>query len=250
MARIHIKTPQEIELIRQSGWIAAQTLQMLKAHVVPETTTIELDRLVEQFIRKHQGIPSFKGYQGYQHSLCCAINEQVVHGIPNTTKLKPGDIITLDVGVYKNGYHGDSAITVAVGAVSAEARQLMKITEEALYLGIKHAVAGARLGDIGYAIQSLAHQYRYGVVREYTGHGVGRELHEAPHVLHYGKANSGLRLKVGMVFTIEPMLTMGSHEIKLKKDGWTAVTADKSLCAQYEHTIAITPNGADILTLP
>jgi len=250
MARIHIKTPQEIELIRQSGRIAAQTLQMLKAHVVPETTTIELDRLVEQFIRKHQGIPSFKGYQGYQHSLCCAINEQVVHGIPNTTKLKPGDIITLDVGVYKNGYHGDSAITVAVGAVSAEARQLMKITEEALYLGIKHAVAGARLGDIGYAIQSLAHQYRYGVVREYTGHGVGRELHEAPHVLHYGKANSGLRLKVGMVFTIEPMLTMGSHEIKLKKDGWTAVTADKSLCAQYEHTIAITPNGADILTLP
>ena len=152
--------------------------------------------------------------------------------------------------MYKNESHGDSAITVAVGSVSVEAQQLMNITKEALYLGIKHAVSGSRLGDIGYAIQSLADQYGYGVVREYTGHGVGRELHEAPSVLHYGKAHSGLRLKVGMVFTIEPMLTMGSHEIKMRKDGWTAVTVDKSLCAQYEHTIAITHNGADILTLP
>jgi len=250
MARIRLKTPQEIELIRESGCIAAQTLQMLKGKVVPGISTLELDRMAEQFIRKHKGVPSFKGYQGYQHSLCCAVNEQVVHGIPSTKKLKQGDIITLDVGVYKNGYHGDSAITVAVENVCAKAQQLMKITKEALYLGIKHAVVGSRLGDIGYVIQSLANKYRYGVVREYTGHGVGRELHEAPHVLHYGKANSGLRLKVGMVFTIEPMLTAGSHEIKIKKDGWTAVTMDKSLCAQYEHTIAITNNGADILTLP
>lgn len=250
MGRIHLKTPQEIEIIRASGRIAAQTLQMLKNHVAPGISTIELDRLAEQFIRKHKGTPSFKGYQGYQHSLCCAVNDQVVHGIPNTAKLKPGDIITLDVGVYKNGYHGDSAITVGVGEVNAAARQLMKITEEALYLGIKHAKAGARLGDIGYAIETLASQYQYGVVRQYTGHGVGRELHEAPHVMHYGKANTGLRLKVGMVFTIEPMITMGSHEIQVKKDGWTAVTVDKSLCAQYEHTLAITPNGTDILTLP
>ncbi len=250
MARIRIKTPREIELIRESGRIVAQTLQMLKEHAVPGISTLDLDRMAEQFIRKQKGIPSFKGYQGYQHSLCCAVNEQVVHGIPSIKKLKPGDIITLDVGVYKNGYHGDSAITVAVGNVSLEAQQLMKVTEEALYLGIRHAVIGARLGDIGYVIQSLADKYGYGVVREYTGHGVGRELHEAPHVLHYGKANSGLRLKAGMVFTIEPMLTAGSREIKIKKDGWTAVTADKSLCAQYEHTIAITNNGADILTLP
>lgn len=250
MARIRLKTPQEIEKIRESGRIAAQTLQLLKDHVGVGISTLELDRMAEQFIRKHNAIPSFKGYQGYQHSLCCAVNEQVVHGIPSPKKLKQGDIITLDVGAYKNGYHGDSAITVAVGNVSVEALQLMNVTEEALYVGIQHAVSGARLGDIGYAIQSLADKYGYGVVQEYTGHGVGRELHEAPHVLHYGKAHSGLRLKVGMVFTIEPMLTMGSREITIKKDGWTAVTVDKSLCAQYEHTIAITHNGADILTLP
>jgi methionyl aminopeptidase len=199
---------------------------------------------------KHGGIPSFKGYQGYQHALCCAVNEQVVHGIPSAKKLKAGDIITLDVGVYKNNYHGDSAITVAVGEISAAAQQLMRVTEEALYLGIKHAVDGARLGDIGCAIQTLAEQYGYGIVREYTGHGVGRDLHEAPHVLHYGKANTGLRLKTGMVFTIEPMITAGSSAIRLKPDGWTAVTVDNSLCAQYEHTIVITNNGADILTLP
>lgn len=250
MARIRLKTAEEIELIRTSGRIAAQTLQMLKTHVVPGISTIELDRLAEQFIEKQHAEPSFKGYQGYQHSLCCAVNEQVVHGIPSAKKLKAGDIITLDVGAYKSGYHGDSAITVAVGEINQKAQKLMDVTKEALYLGIQHAAAGARLGDIGYAIQSLAEKHKYGVVREYTGHGVGRELHEAPHVLHYGKANSGLRLKAGMVFTIEPMLTAGSHEIRVKKDGWTAVTVDKSLCAQYEHTIVITKNGADILTLP
>jgi methionyl aminopeptidase len=250
MAKIHLKTPQEIEVIRESGRIAAQTLQMLQAYVAPGITTIELDRLSEQFIRKQKGIPSFKGYHGYQHSLCCAVNEQVVHGIPNTRKLKEGDIITLDVGVYKNGYHGDSAITVPVGAISPQAQQLLTVTREALYLGIKQSIVGSRLGDIGYVIQSLAEQYGYGIVREYTGHGVGRELHEAPHVMHYGKANTGLRLKSGMVFTIEPMITAGSHEIRLKQDGWTAITADQSLCAQFEHTLAITNNGPDILTLP
>jgi methionyl aminopeptidase len=250
MARVRLKTPKEIELIRESGRLAAQTLLMLQQHVAPGISTLELDRLAEQFIRKVHAAPSFKGYQSYQHSLCCAVNDQVVHGIPNTRKLKSGDIITLDVGVYKNGYHGDSAITVAIGDVSAEAQQLMNVTREALYLGIQHALAGSRLGDIGHAIETLATQYGYGVVREYTGHGVGRELHEAPHVMHYGKANKGLRLKPGMVFTIEPMITAGSHEIRVKKDGWTAVTVDKSLCAQYEHTIAITKNGADILTLP
>jgi methionyl aminopeptidase len=250
MAKIHLKTPQEIEVIRASGRIAAQTLQMLQTHVAPGITTIELDRLSEQFIRKQKGIPSFKGYHGYQHSLCCAVNEQVVHGIPNTRKLKEGDIITLDVGVYKNGYHGDSAITVPVGTISPAAQQLLTVTQEALYLGIKQSIVGSRLGDIGYVIQSLAEKYGYGIVREYTGHGVGRELHEAPHVMHYGKADTGLRLKIGMVFTIEPMITAGSHEIRLKQDGWTAITADQSLCAQFEHTIAITNNGPDILTLP
>ena len=250
MAKIHLKTPQEIEVIRASGRIAAQTLQMLHAHVAPGITTIELDRLSEQFIRKQKGIPSFKGYHGYQHSLCCAVNEHVVHGIPNTRKLKEGDIITLDVGVYKNGYHGDSAITVPVGVISPAAQQLLTVTQEALYLGIKQSIVGSRLGDIGYVIQSLAEKYGYGIVREYTGHGVGRELHEAPHVMHYGKADTGLRLKIGMVFTIEPMITAGSHEIHLKQDGWTAITADQSLCAQFEHTIAITNNGPDILTLP
>lgn len=249
MARVRLKTAAEIELIRHSGRLVAQTLDMLKSHVKPGISTIELDRLAEQFILRHQAIPSFKGYQGYRHSLCCAVNDQVVHGIPSSRQLKPGDIITLDVGVYKNGYHGDAAITVPVGEVSPEARQLMQVTEEALYQGIRQSVDGARLGDIGYTIQTLAEQYHYGVVREYTGHGVGRELHEAPQVLHYGKADTGLRLKPGMVFTIEPMITAGSHEVRLKKDGWTAVTVDQSLCAQYEHTIAITKNGADILTL-
>jgi methionyl aminopeptidase len=250
MARIHLKTPKEIELIRESGRIAAQTLQMLEKAIVPGVTTRELDKMTEEFIRKHKATPSFKGYHGFPSSVCCSVNDQVVHGVPNAKKLKERDIITLDVGVYKNGYHGDSAITVAVGNISTEAQQLMKVTKEALYLGIQQAHVGARLGDIGYAIQSLAQRYGYGVVQEYTGHGVGRELHEAPHVLHYGKANTGLRLKAGMVFTIEPMLTAGSREIKVKKDGWTAVTKDKSLCAQFEHTIVITAQGPEILTMP
>ncbi len=250
MARVRLKSPQEIEWIRENGRIAAQTLLMLEKAIVPGITTLQLDNMAERFIRKHQALPSFKGYNGFPNSVCCSVNEQVVHGIPNTKKLKKGDIITLDVGVYKNNYHGDSAITVAVGAISTDAQQLMKVTREALYLGIQHAQVGARLGDIGHAIQSLALKYGYGVIREYTGHGVGRELHEAPHVLHYGKANIGLRLKAGMVFTIEPMLTAGSHEIKVKKDGWTAVTADKSLCAQFEHTLVITKQGPDILTMP
>jgi methionyl aminopeptidase len=249
MARIHLKTPQEIEWIRESGKIAAQTLQLLERAITPGISTLELDRMAETFILDHGGIPSFKGYHGFPNSVCCSVNEEVVHGIPSSKKLKEGDVITLDVGVYKNNYHGDSAITVAVGNVSDEARQLMKVTQEALSLGIQQAQPGARLGDIGHAIQTLAKQYRYGVVREYTGHGIGKELHEAPHVLHYGKANSGLRLKAGMVFTIEPMLTAGSQEIRVKKDGWTAVTKDKSLCAQFEHTIVLTPEGTQILTL-
>ncbi len=250
MARVRIKTGKEIEYIRQSGRIVAQTLHLLEQAIKPGITTRELDKMAEQFIRKHGGVPSFKGYNGFPSSVCCSVNEQVVHGIPNAKKLKSGDIITLDVGVYKNGYHGDSAITVAVGNISSEARQLMDITYQALYLGIERAHAGGRLGDIGYAIQTLADQYHYGIVHEYTGHGVGRELHEAPHVMHYGKLNTGLRLKPGMVFTIEPMLTAGSRKIKVCKDGWTAVTVDKSLCAQFEHTLVITENGPDILTLP
>ena len=250
MGRTHIKTSDEIEYIRESGRIAAQTLLLLEKAIAPGISTLELDKMGEAFIRKNGGKPSFKGYHGFPSSVCCSINEQVVHGIPNSRPLKEGDIITLDVGVYKNSYHGDTAITVAVGNISAEARQLMKITKEALYLGIQHAQAGARLGDIGYAIQTLAEQYGYGIVQEYTGHGVGRELHEDPHVMHYGKADTGLRLKPGMVFTIEPMITMGSREVQVKKDGWTAITKDKSWCAQFEHTIAITPNGPDILTMP
>ncbi len=250
MARIHLKSSQEIEIIRANGRIVAQTLLMLEKAVIPGITTLALDRMAEQFIRDHQAVPSFKGYHGFPNSVCCSVNEQVVHGIPNAKKLQEGDIITLDVGVYKDGYHGDSAITIAVGNISTEADQLMKVTQKALYLGIQQAQPGARLGDIGHTIESLAKKYGYGVVREYTGHGVGRELHEAPHVLHYGKANTGVRLKVGMVFTIEPMITMGSHEITIKRDGWTAITKDKSLCAQFEHTITITPNGPDILTLP
>ncbi|MBD3308240.1 type I methionyl aminopeptidase [candidate division KSB3 bacterium] len=250
MARIHLKTPQEIDLIRQSGRLAAQTLHMLHQATLPGISTLELDHMAEQFIRAKHAIPSFKGYHGFPHSVCCSVNEQVVHGIPNAAKLQEGDIITLDVGVYKNGYHGDSAITIGVGQISTEAEHLMKITHDALYLGIQQAQIGARLGDIGYTIQTLAEQHHYGVIREYTGHGIGRELHEPPHVLHYGKANTGLRLKAGMVFTIEPMITQGSHEISIKPDGWTAVTIDKSLCAQFEHTIAITEQGPDILTTP
>ncbi|PID59040.1 type I methionyl aminopeptidase [candidate division KSB3 bacterium] len=250
MARIHLKTPQEIELIRESSRITAQTLKFLEGECLPGISTLELDRMAETFIRDHGGTPSFKGYHGFPNSVCCSVNEEVVHGIPSSRRLKNGDVITLDTGVYKNNYHGDAAITVAVGEVSRQARQLIEITREALYLGIDQAKPGARLGDIGFAIQTLARQYHYGVVREYTGHGIGRDLHEAPHVLHYGKANSGLRLKAGMVFTIEPMLTAGSHEIRVKKDGWTAITKDRSLCAQFEHTLALTTDGAQILTLP
>ena len=187
MARIHLKSSEEIEVMRENGRLVAQTLLLLEKMIIPGISTLKLDRMAEEFIRDHQAVPSFKGYHGFPSSVCCSVNEQVVHGIPNAKKLQEGDIITLDVGVYKNGYHGDSAITVAVGDISTEAQQLMKVTKEALYLGIQHAQLGARLGDIGYAIESLAKKHGYGVVREYTGHGIGRELHEAPHVLHYGK---------------------------------------------------------------
>ena len=248
MGRTHIKTSDEIEYIRESGRIAAQTLLLLEKAIAPGISTLELDKMGEAFIRKNGGKPSFKGYHGFPSSVCCSVNEQVVHGIPNSRPLKEGDIITLDVGVYKNSYHGDTAITVAVGNISAEARQLMKITKEALYLGIQHAQAGSRLGDIGYAIQTLAEQYGYGIVQEYTGHGVGRELHEDPHVMHYGKADTGLRLKPGMVFTIEPMINQDKRDIKAMADGWTVVTKDRSLSAQWEHTVLVTETGYEILT--
>ena len=236
---IDYKTEEEIEIQRESSLLVGKTLAEVAKLIQPGVTTLELDKVAEEYIRDHQALPGFKGYNGFPNSLCTSVNEQVVHGIPNSKPLKNGDIVSVDCGVFKNGFYGDSAYTFAVGEVSAEIQQLLDVTKQSLLLGLEQAVVGNRVGDIGFAIQKYCESFGYGVVRELVGHGVGRSLHEAPEVPNYGRRNSGLKLKEGLVLAIEPMINLGVKEVKQLNDGWTIVTADGKPSAHFEHDVAI-----------
>ncbi len=246
---IILKTPEEIEVMAQASKLVAETLEALKKEVRPGVTTEQLDRFAEEFIVARGGRPAFKGYRNYPKTLCASVNEQVVHGIPSKRPLKEGDIVGLDLGAIVGGFYGDAAMTLAVGTVSPEAARLIKVTEEALYLGIEQAVVGNRLSDISHAIQRHVEAAGYSVVTDFVGHGIGRQLHEEPQVPNYGKPGQGPRLQYGMVLAIEPMVNMGGSAVQILEDQWTAVTKDGSLSAHFEHTIAVQPSGpARILT--
>lgn len=238
---IVFKTPDEIDIMARASKVVAETLEVLKKEVRPGVTTDDLDRVAEKEIRARGGIPAFKGYRNYPKTLCASVNEQVVHGIPSKRKLKEGDIIGLDLGAIVGGFYGDAAVTVSVGTINREAAQLIRVTEEALKLGIEQAVVGHRLTDISHAIQCHVEAAGYSVVTEFVGHGIGRQLHEEPQVPNYGKPGQGPRLQPGMVLAIEPMVNMGESAIRILDDQWTAVTKDGSLSAHFEHTIAIRP---------
>lgn len=245
---IYLKTEEEIELIRLSSLLVGKTLAQVAPLVKPGVTTLELDRIAEEFIRDNGGVPSFKNYNGFPNTLCASLNEAVVHGIPNNKPLKNGDIISLDCGVFMNGFHGDVAYTFEVGEVNDEIKQLLKTTKESLELGIAAAVAGNRIGDIGYAIQTHAESRGYGVVRELVGHGLGRDLHEAPEVPNYGKRGSGMILKEGLVIAIEPMINLKSKGVRQDKDGWTIITSDNKPSAHFEHDVVVRKGKAEVLS--
>jgi methionyl aminopeptidase len=247
---IHIRTPQEIEIMRQSNRLVAQVLQRLRQAIKPGCTTKELDQMAERLIRAAGATPAVKGYRGYPAALCVSINEEVVHGIPGPRRLREGEIVSLDVGALLNGYYGDAAITCPVGEVSEEAARLLEVTQQALFQGIEQAKDGKRLLDISSAVQSWVESHGFSVVRDFVGHGIGRNLHEDPQVPNFGTPHQGPRLRPGMVLAIEPMVNVGSWEVQVLSDGWTVATADKSLSAHFEHTIAVTDKEADILSLP
>jgi methionyl aminopeptidase len=239
---------EAFEGMHKAGRLAAETLDMLVPHMVPGVTTAEINRLVHDFIVERGGVPATLGYRGYAHSTCVSINHVVCHGIPSDKRLKDGDIVNIDVTPLLDGWHGDSSRMFLVGDVSIKAKRLVDVTYECLMLGIEKAQPGARLGDIGAAIQQHAESHRYGVVREFCGHGLGRLFHDAPEVVHAGRAGTGPELRPGMFMTIEPMINLGRPQVKLLSDGWTAVTRDKSLSAQFEHSIGITETGNEIFT--
>ena len=245
---ITIKSEREIALLKQAGNIVYKTHQYLKPFIKEGITTKELDQLAEDFIRKNEATPSFKGYNGFPGSICTSINEEVVHGIPDSRKLKNGDIISIDIGACYKGYHGDSAWTYTVGNVDEEKKYLMKHTEEALYQGLSAIKPGNRIGDIGHKVEMYAHEHKLGVVLELCGHGVGTKLHESPDVPNYGVAGSGPKLKEGMVIAVEPMLNIGSPDIYMLENDWTIVTEDSRPSAHYEHTVVVTKDGYQILT--
>ncbi len=245
---IYLKTDEEIELLRQSNLLVGQTLGELAKWVAPGITTLQLDKIAEEFIRDHQAIPGFLGYAGYPNTLCVSVNEQIVHGIPSNYALKEGDVVSIDCGVVKNGFNGDSAYTFEVGEVAPEVKMLLKTTKESLYIGIEQAVEGKRIGDISNAIQTYCEHRNYSVVRELCGHGVGKHLHEDPEVPNYGRRGCGPLLKNGMVIAIEPMINLGSRNIVVERDGWTTRTKDRKPSAHFEHTIAVRENGPDVLS--
>lgn len=242
------KTEREIEIMREAGKIVALTHQALKEHIQPGISTLELDEIAEKVIRSHGATPSFKGYNGFTGSICASVNEELVHGIPGKRVLKDGDVISIDIGAYFNGYHGDSAWTYAVGVISKKDQELLDVTETSLFKGLEFAKPGNRLSDISHAIQSYVEPLGYSVVREYVGHGVGQDLHEDPQIPHYGPPGKGPRLKPGMVLAIEPMINAGTRYVRTLSDNWTVVTVDRKNCAHFEHTIAITDSGFEILT--
>jgi len=246
---IIIKNNKEIDLMRLSGKIVAETLLLVEEKVRPGITTAELDRIAEEFITKHGAKPSFKGLYGFPASLCISVNEQVVHGIPGGYVLKDGDIISVDCGAFLNGFHGDAARTFAVGNVTEEATKLIKVTEESFFKGIEYAKIGNRLTDISHEIQNYIEASGFSVVRDFVGHGIGRVVHEDPEVPNFGKPGRGPKLASGMALAIEPMVNVGSYKVKTLNDDWTVVTSDGSLSAHYENTIVILPDGPEILTL-
>jgi methionyl aminopeptidase len=245
---IILKSPEEIERMKVPCRIVAEILELLKERVKPGVTTLALDDFAEAEARKHGAEPAFKGYGGYPFSLCCSVNEQVVHGMPGNRALMPGDILSLDFGVIRDGFYGDAAITLPVGEISAAAKRLLTATEESLYAAISVARPACRLSDISAAVQNHVEARGFSVVRDFVGHGIGRGLHESPQIPNFGLPGRGIRLKSGMVFAIEPMINEKGPEVMILDDGWTAVTCDGGLSAHFEHTVAITAHGPEILT--
>jgi methionyl aminopeptidase len=248
MSKIHYKSVEEIELIRESSLLVGKTLGEIAKIIAPGVKTIELNKLAEAYIRDNGGVPAFLNYSGFPYSLCISLNDQVVHGFPGQHVLVEGDLVSVDCGVVLNKYYGDSAFTFAIGEVSEAVKTLMKVTRECLDLGVEKAVAGLRVGDIGYAVQEHAEKHGFGVVKELVGHGVGLQLHEKPEVPNYGKRGSGVKLEEGMVIAIEPMINAGRAGVKFWDDGWTVSTVDGKASAHYEHTVAISKGKADVLS--
>jgi methionyl aminopeptidase len=243
-----LKTDEEIELMREANRLVGMTLGELSKHIQPGVTTLQLDKIAEEFIRDHGAIPSFLGYGGFPNSICTSVNEGVVHGIPNNVPLKEGDIVSIDCGTKKNGFCGDSAYTFCVGEVSKEVKKLLRVTKEALYMGIEKAREDNRIGDIGFVVQSYCESNGYSVVREMVGHGIGRNMHEAPEVPNFGRRGTGILIKNGMCIAIEPMINIGSKNVVFENDGWTVRTKDRKPSVHFEHTIAIRNGKADILS--
>lgn len=246
---IHYKSKAEIELVRESSLLVSKTLALVASLIKPGVTTMQLDKIAFEFISDNKAVPSFKGYKGFPYTCCMSVNDAIVHGFPTNVPLKEGDVVSVDAGVYKNGFHGDSAYTFALAGVNDDAKKLLAVTKASLYKGIDKATHGGRVGDIAYAVQEYTErQHKYGVVRELVGHGLGRELHEEPQVPNYGKRGTGAKLKEGMVIAIEPMINMGTRDIITDDDGWTIRTADGKPAAHFEHTICIQKGKADILS--
>lgn len=252
---IILKSEREIALMREAGRVVAQAHELVRTLIRPGITTAELDRRIDELIRSRGGIPSFKNYphpaglQPYPGSSCISVNEELVHGIPGPRRLQEGDVVSIDIGVILNGYHGDAAWTYAVGSVSDEARRLMEVTEQALWAGIEQARDGGHLGDIGHAVQQVVESNGFHVVREYVGHGVGRRMHEEPQIPNYGERGRGPRLRAGMTLAVEPMVQVGDWRTRTLSDQWTVISYDRSLAAHFEHTIAITRDGPVLLTV-
>ena len=245
---IELKSEREVSLIKEASSIVAEVIHYTRPMVVPGVTTLKLNDSARELILKLGGIPAFKGYRGFPGDICTSINEEVVHGIPGKRRLKDGDILSLDIGVKFGGYYGDAAVTIPVGNVSKEAKRLLEVTEEALYIGIGSARQGMRLSDLSHAIQTHAEKNGFSVVREFVGHGIGAKMHEEPQIPNFGEPNHGPRLKNGMVLAIEPMINAGGLEVEILRDGWTAITKDRRLSAHFEHTVLITDKEPEILT--
>ncbi|MGI6112596.1 MAG: type I methionyl aminopeptidase [Mahellales bacterium] len=246
---IIMKSDKELEYMKQAGRIVAQTHRLLENHIRPGITTKELDDMAQAYITSQGAIPAFKGYNGFPASICASINEEVVHGIPGPRKLKEGDIISIDIGAVIHGYYADAAKTFGVGSISAKARDLIQVTKESFFAGIKQARQGNRLSDISHAIQTYVEERGYSVVRDYVGHGIGQNMHEDPQIPNFGRPGRGPRLQSGMTLAIEPMINAGTYEVRTLDDNWTVVTLDNQLSAHYEHTIAITDHDPVILTM-
>lgn len=246
--KVYYKTEDEIGLLRESSLLVGKTLAEVAKLIKPGVTTLDLDAVAEEFIRDNDAVPGFKGYGGFPNSLCTSVNAEVVHGIPNNRPLEEGDVVSVDCGVLKNGFYGDSAYTFAVGEIAPEVEALLRVTKESLNLAIEQAIAGMRIGDIGYAVQNHAESHGYGVVRELVGHGLGKSLHESPEVPNYGRRGNGMKLREGLVLAIEPMINLGVKEVRQAEDGWTIVTADGLPSAHFEHDVVIRKGKAEVLS--